>query len=88
MIEAFGENVVMKAVKKEDEETTKSGIILVSDFDTELPRAEIIHKGPDVAEWVNIGDIVIYSEQYTVVVKSNDEEYVVAPYKILYGKEV
>lgn len=89
MIEAYGENVIMKAVAKESEEKTKSGIILVSDFDAELPRGEIVHKGQDVPEWVNVGDIVIYPEQYGAIVKDKDDtEYIIATYKILYGKEL
>jgi len=88
MIEAYGENVIAKKVEKEDEETTKSGLILVSDFDEDLPRAIIASKGPDVPEWVNIGDKIVFHGQFAATIESDGEEFVSLNYKTIYGREV
>jgi co-chaperonin GroES (HSP10) len=61
---------------------------LVADLDSELPRGIVVSKGADVPEWINIGDKVIYNEQYVADISSDGTDYVSTNYKALLGREV
>lgn len=82
MIKPLQDRVVIKMV--ENEETTKSGIILSSGAKEKPQIAEIIEVGPGgeidgkvVKMNVKKGDRVIVSKYAGTEVKYNDEEYII-----------
>ena len=82
MIKPLQDRVVLKMI--ENEETTKSGIILSSGAKEKPQVAEIIEVGPGgeidgkpVKMYVKKGDKVIVSKYAGTEVKIDDEEYII-----------
>ena len=82
MIKPLQDRVVVKMI--ENEETTKSGIILSSGAKEKPQIAEIIEVGPggevdgkEVKMYVQKGDKVIVSKYAGTEVKYNEEEYII-----------
>ena len=78
----LGDRVVLK--QTENEETTKSGIILAAKAQEKPVTAEVIAVGPggmvdgkEVTMQVKVGDQVIYSKYAGNEVKLDEEEYVI-----------
>ena len=74
----LGDRVVLKQL--EEEEKTKSGIILTSQAQEKPQEAEVIAVGPGTEEVkmeVKNGDKVIYSKYAGTEVKLDGEEYIV-----------
>lgn len=78
----LGDKVVLK--QSEAEETTKSGIILVSSAKEKPQYADVVAVGPggmvdgkEVTMQVKVGDRVIYSKYAGTDVKLDDEEFIV-----------
>ena len=88
MITVFGDNVLLKKIKKEDEQVTKSGLIVaVSDFDMELPRAEVIGKGSTVPDYIEIGDTILHAHNLGAEVTDDDgQEYIIMIHQAIHGK--
>ena len=81
-IKPLADRVVLKSL--EQEETTKSGIVLPGTAKEKPQMAEIIAVGPggvvegkEITMYVKVGDKVIYSKYAGTEVKLDDEEYVV-----------
>ena len=82
MIKPLQDRVVLKMI--ENEETTKSGIILSSGAKEKPQVAEVIEVGPGVEKdgkqtkmYVKKGDKVIVSKYAGTEVKLDDEEFIV-----------
>ena len=78
----LGDRVVLK--QKEQEETTKSGIILTAKSQEKPQTAEVVAVGPggvvdgkEVTMQVKVGDEVIYSKYAGNEVKFDDEEFII-----------
>ncbi|MCC8101751.1 MAG: co-chaperone GroES [Clostridiales bacterium] len=78
----LADRVVLK--QREAEETTKSGIILMSGSQEKPQEAEVIAVGPgglvdgkEVKMTVKPGDTVIYSKYSGTEVKLGEEEYII-----------
>ncbi|MCD7813360.1 MAG: co-chaperone GroES [Lachnospiraceae bacterium] len=78
----LADRVVLK--QREAEETTKSGIILMSASQEKPQEAEVIAVGPgglvdgkDVKMTVKPGDTVIYSKYSGTEVKLGEDEYII-----------
>ena len=78
----LGDRVVLKQF--EEEETTKSGIILAAKSQEKPQEAEVVAVGPggmvdgkEVTMQVKVGDKVIYSKYSGNEVKLDDEEYII-----------
>jgi chaperonin GroES len=78
----LGDRVVLKQC--EAEETTKSGLILVTKSQEKPQEAEVVAVGPggmidgkEVTMQVKVGDKVIYSKYAGNEVKLEDEEYII-----------
>ncbi|MCC8138595.1 MAG: co-chaperone GroES [Clostridiales bacterium] len=78
----LADRVVLK--QREAEETTKSGIILMSGSQEKPQEAEVIAVGPgglvdgkEVKMTVKPGDTVIYSKYSGTEVKIDEEEYII-----------
>jgi len=78
----LGDCVVLKQL--EEEETTKSGIVLPGQAKEKTQQAEVIAVGPggmvdgkEVKMEVSVGDKVIYSKYAGTEVKANKEEYII-----------
>jgi len=78
----LGDRVVLK--QKEQEETTKSGIILTAKSQEKPQTAEVVAVGPggvvdgkEVTMQVKVGDEVIYSKYAGNEVKFNDEAFII-----------
>ena len=78
----LGDRVVLKQM--EQEETTKSGIILTAKSQEKPQTAEVVAVGPggvvdgkEVTMQVKVGDEVIYSKYAGNEVKFDDEEFII-----------
>ena len=78
----LGNKIVLK--KLEEEETTKSGIVLPGQAKEKPQEAEVIAVGPggnidgkEVVMQVNVGDKVIYSKYAGTDVELDKEEYII-----------
>ncbi len=81
-IKPLGDRVVIKSV--EQEETTKSGIVLPGTAKEKPVMAEVLAVGPggnvdgkEIVMHVKVGDKVIYSKYAGTEVKLDKEEYVI-----------
>lgn len=81
-IRPLGDRVVIK--KLEAEETTKSGIVLLSSAQEKPQEAEVVAVGPggivdgkEITMEVTIGDRILYSKYAGTEVKVNGEEYII-----------
>lgn len=82
MIKPLLDRVVLKAV--ENEETTKSGIV-IAQANKEKPQvAEVVAVGPggvvdgkEIKMQLVVGDKVVYSKYAGTNLKYNDEEYII-----------
>ncbi|WP_461206623.1 co-chaperone GroES [Clostridium sp. DL1XJH146] len=81
-IRPLGDRVVIK--KLEAEETTKSGIVLLSSAQEKPQEAEVVAVGPggivegkEIVMEVKIGDRILYSKYAGTEVKVNGEEYII-----------
>lgn len=81
-IRPLGDRVVIK--KLEAEETTKSGIVLLSSAQEKPQEAEVVAVGPggmvdgkEITMEVKIGDRILYSKYAGTEVKVNGEEYII-----------
>ena len=82
MIKPLLDRVVLKII--EAEETTKSGILLVSSSKEKPHIARVVAVGPggtidgkEVKMQVNVGDRVIFSKYAGTEVKYEDEDYII-----------
>lgn len=82
MIKPLLDRVVLKAV--ENEETTKSGIVLAQTSKEKPQIAEVIAVGPggmvdgkEVKMQLVVGDKVVYSKYAGTTLKYNDDEYII-----------
>lgn len=82
MIKPLLDRVVLKAV--ENEETTKSGIVLAQTSKEKPQIAEIVAVGPggmvdgkEVKMQLVVGDKVVYSKYAGTTLKYNDDEYII-----------
>ena len=82
MIKPLLDRVVLKAV--ENEETTKSGIVLVQTSKEKPQIAEVVAVGPggmvdgkEVKMQLVVGDKVVYSKYAGTTLKYNDDEYII-----------
>ena len=78
----LGDKIVLKQL--EEEETTKSGIVLPGQAKEKPQEAEVIAVGPggnidgkEVVMQVNVGDKVIYSKYAGTDVELDKEEYII-----------
>lgn len=81
-IKPLADRVVLKSL--EQEETTKSGIVLPGTAKEKPQMAEIIAVGPggvvdgkEVTMYVKVGDKVIYSKYAGTAVKLDKEEFII-----------
>ena len=81
-VKPLGDRVVIKNV--ENEETTKSGIVLPGAAKEKPQQAEVVAVGPggmvdgkEVTMFVKVGDTVIYSKYAGTEVKLGDDEYII-----------
>jgi chaperonin GroES len=81
-IKPLADRVVLKSL--EQEETTKSGIVLPGTAKEKPVVAEVLAVGPgglvdgkEVKMYVNVGDKVIYSKYAGTEVKLDKEEYII-----------
>lgn len=81
-IKPLGDRVVIKSV--EQEETTKSGIVLPGTAKEKPVMAEVVAVGPggnvdgkEITMYVKVGDKVIYSKYAGTEVKLDKDEFVV-----------
>lgn len=81
-IKPLGDRVVIKMI--ENEETTKSGIVLPGSAKEKPQLAEIVAAGPggnidgkEVVMEVSVGDKVIISKYAGTEVKFDDQEYII-----------
>ena len=82
MIKPLLDRVVLKAV--ENEETTKSGIVLAQTSKEKPQIAEVVAVGPggmvdgkEVKMQLVVGDKVVYSKYAGTTLKYNDDEYII-----------
>ena len=82
MIKPLLDRVVLKAV--ENEETTKSGIVLAQTSKEKPQIAEVVAVGPggmvdgkEVKMQRGVGDKVVYSKYAGTTLKYNDDEYII-----------
>ena len=82
MIKPVLDRVVLKAV--ENEETTKSGIVLAQTSKEKPQIAEVVAVGPggmvdgkEVKMQLVVGDKVVYSKYAGTTLKYNDDEYII-----------
>lgn len=82
MIKPLLDRVVLKAV--ENEETTKSGIVLAQTSKEKPQIAEVVAVGPggmvdgkEVKMQLVVGDKVVYSKYAVTTLKYNDDEYII-----------
>ena len=82
MIKPLLDRVVLKAV--ENEETTKSGIVLAQTNKEKPQIAEVVAVGPggmvdgkEVKMQLVVGDKVVYSKYAGTTLKYNDDEYII-----------
>lgn len=82
MIKPLLDRVVLKAV--ENEETTKSGIVLAQANKEKPQIAEVVAVGPggivdgkEVKMQLVVGDKVVYSKYAGTTLKYNDDEYII-----------
>lgn len=82
MIKPLLDRVVLKAV--ENEETTKSGIVLAQTSKEKPQIAEVVAVGPggmvdgkEVKMQLIVGDKVVYSKYAGTTLKYNDDEYII-----------
>ena len=82
MIKPLLDRVVLKAV--ENEETTKSGIVLAQTSKEKPQIAEVVAAGPggmvdgkEVKMQLVVGDKVVYSKYAGTTLKYNDDEYII-----------
>ena len=73
MIKPLLDRVVLKAV--ENEETTKSGIVLAQTSKEKPQIAEVV--GKEVKMQLVVGDKVVYSKYAGTTLKYNDDEYII-----------
>lgn len=81
-IKPLGDRIVIKSL--EQEETTKSGIVLPGSAKEKPVMAEIVAVGPggtvdgkEVTMYVSVGDRVIYSKYAGTEVKLDNEEFLI-----------
>ena len=81
-IKPLADRVVLKSL--EQEETTKSGIVLPGTAKEKPQMAEIIAVGPggvvegkEITRYVKVGDKVIYSKYAGTEVKLDKEEFII-----------
>ena len=82
MIKPLLDRVVLKAV--ENEETTKSGIVLAQTSKEKPQIAEVVAVGPggmvdgkEVKMQLVVGDKAVYSKYAGTTLKYNDDEYII-----------
>ena len=82
MIKPLLDRVVLRAV--ENEETTKSGIVLAQTSKEKPQIAEVVAVGPggmvdgkEVKMQLVVGDKVVYSKYAGTTLKYNDDEYII-----------
>lgn len=82
MIKPLLDRVVLKAV--ENEETTKSGIVLAQTNKEKPQIAEVVAVGPggmvdgkEIKMQLVVGDKVVYSKYAGTTLKYNDDEYII-----------
>lgn len=82
MIKPLLDRVVLKAV--ENEETTKSGIVLAQTSKEKPQIAEVVAVGPggivdgkEIKMQLVVGDKVVYSKYAGTTLKYNDDEYII-----------
>lgn len=82
MIKPLLDRVVLRAI--ENEETTKSGIVLASKSQEKSQIAEVVAIGPggiidgkEIKMQLSVGDKVVYSKYAGAMIKYNDEEYII-----------
>ena len=82
MIKPLLDRVVLRAV--ENEETTKSGIVLAQTSKEKPQIAEVVAVGPggmvdgkEIKMQLVVGDKVVYSKYAGTTLKYNDDEYII-----------
>ena len=95
-IEPLGGLILVKKIKLEDQ-TTQSGLILTaSTLDSELNRGKIVKIGPGERDQngtthpipLNIGDVIIYSENHGTEITDNaGNKYEFVNWRNLFGVE-
>jgi len=87
MIQAIGTYVVIKEIKEEKEETTKSGLYIASsEIDRSVPRGIVMSTGHEVPENIKEGDTVLFAPHSGVEFTENEQDYLVVVWNALYGK--
>jgi len=95
-IEPLGGLILVEKIKLEDQ-TTQSGLILTaSTLDSELNRGKIVKIGPGERDQngtthpipLNIGDVIIYSENHGTEITDNaGDKYEFVNWRNLFGVE-
>lgn len=73
MIKPLNDNILLKAFFKATQ--TDSGIILPTNGDEKLEKAEVIATGPNVTADVKPGDVVLFKDYITDEVEVDDQSY-------------
>lgn len=82
-LKPLGDKIVLKMVKDETENVTRSGIVLPSSSKEQPSLAEVVAVGEGITQdekkkdTVKVGDRVIYSKYAGTEVKLQDENYII-----------